>query len=178
DLAGELVAEHVTVPAAVGGVLGHVQVAAADSAAADLDHDLAGVRFRVGKGLERKRTVQLLEGDRLHSAPMTSTGLTTRPLSPASIASLICPNGKVSINRSNGKRPARWCSISSHRKGPTSLSPPRMPMTVRPPPMNAASLKVRLSAGLEAPTIPQIPLGASRSQACSITEFIPVVSNA
>ncbi len=65
-LAGEFVAEHVAVLAAVGGILGHVQVAAADAAAADLDHDLTRSGRGVGQGFEGQRGVQGLEGYGFH----------------------------------------------------------------------------------------------------------------
>ena len=59
-------AEHVTVLAAISGILGHVQVAAANAAAADFDHHLAFSGRRIGNALEGQRLVQRLEGYGFH----------------------------------------------------------------------------------------------------------------
>src|SRR5687768_11661771 len=47
--AGELVAEHVAALAAKSSIFAHVKVAAANPAAADLDHDLAPIGRRIGQ---------------------------------------------------------------------------------------------------------------------------------
>ena len=79
--ASELVPEHVAVPAAESWILGQVQVAAANPAAAHLDHDLARLGRRIGQGLVRERSVQRLERDRFHLA----SGLTGPSCMPPSI---------------------------------------------------------------------------------------------
>src|SRR5690606_33129825 len=63
---GEFVAEHVAVFAAVGRVFRHVQIAAADAAAADLDHHLIRAGRGIGHVLEREGLVQRLERYRAH----------------------------------------------------------------------------------------------------------------
>src|SRR6185437_12596446 len=63
DLAGIFVAEH---PADGVGKLGDVQVAAADAAAADLEHHLVGLRRRIGHGLDRERLADRAEHGCFH----------------------------------------------------------------------------------------------------------------
>src|SRR5690606_18701143 len=62
----ELMPEHVAVLATVCRVFGHVQVAAADAAASDLDHDLIRSRRWIRQALVCERRVQGLEGDGFH----------------------------------------------------------------------------------------------------------------
>ncbi|MEI9891221.1 MAG: hypothetical protein WDN45_12240 [Caulobacteraceae bacterium] len=67
DLAGELVAEHRARDDLEHRVLGHVQVRAADAAAADLDHHLARPRLGVGQGLDAELLAKALEDGRSHA---------------------------------------------------------------------------------------------------------------
>jgi hypothetical protein len=53
-------------------VLAHVQVRAANAAAADLDDHLAFLRRRIGNGLERERLVERLEDGCLHLLKLPS----------------------------------------------------------------------------------------------------------
>jgi hypothetical protein len=73
DAAGVLMAQHRPGRRTEHRILGDVQVAAADAAAAHFDHHFVGARRGVGQGLDLEWREQLLEYCGFHGSPRACT---------------------------------------------------------------------------------------------------------